>query len=263
MLLLLVIVGRGLANQQKLSNAAGFLRSGWGGADGLQDDQNGHRKRARWARAYDWSVSQPSRYVLVICILSEWFALESARMAADIPGATQDYSTRPPATRPARAPGIRSRPPAAIAFAARAVLALVALAGMLLLVVSTFSTVVEIRVLTTSDLVGQDTQISGRDLHGIALLLVAGIAALMLLGALRGARPAALALAATGLVALGLIAGLDVPELDDPGRVALLYEDVSAGPAAGLYYEALGGAALLLAGGGLFALNGGRARRGS
>jgi len=76
-----------------------------------------------------------------------------------------------------------------------------------------------------------------------------------------GARPAALALAATGLVALGLIAGLDVPELDDPGRVALLYEDVSAGPAAGLYYEALGGAALLLAGGGLFALNGGRARR--
>jgi len=47
--------------------------------------------------------------------------------------------------------------------------------GAFLLVLSTFTTVVEIRVLTTSALAGQDTQISGGELHGIALLLVAAL----------------------------------------------------------------------------------------
>ncbi len=172
-------------------------------------------------------------------------------MAAETPGATLDYSTRVPAP---RAAGARSVGSLTIASALRALLALVALAGAILLVASTFATVVEIRVLTTSDIVGQDTQRSGGDLHGIALLPVAAFGALMLAGAVRGARPAMLALAATGLVALGLVAALDVPELHDAGRVALLYEDVSAGPAPGFAYEVAGGAALLLAGGGLFAL---------
>jgi hypothetical protein len=52
-----------------------------------------------------------------------------------------------------------------------------------MLVVSTWTTVVEIRVLTTSDLTGQDTSITGGDLHGIALVLVALFALVMLAGA--------------------------------------------------------------------------------
>ncbi|MCW3012077.1 MAG: hypothetical protein JWO90_2481 [Solirubrobacterales bacterium] len=193
----------------------------------------------------DWDLSRPSRYVPVICILSQWFALESARMSADIPGATHDYSTSPAGSRAPRG----TRPGAvAGAGALRAVLAAAGLAGVVLLVVSTFTTVVEVRVLTTSDLAAQDSSITGQDLHGIALLLVGLFGLAMLAGALRGARPAMLALAATGLLALGLVVGLDVPELDSTGQLAEFYEDVSAGAAVGFYLETLGAVLLLLTG---------------
>jgi hypothetical protein len=152
-------------------------------------------------------------------------------MDADASGATQDYSS-----------------------ALRVLTALLAVTGAFLLVLSTFTTVVEIRVLTTSDLEGQDTQIFGGDLHGIALVVVALAAVVVLTGALRGVRPAMIALAATGLLALGLVVGLDVPELDNAGRVGRLYEDVSAGASTGFSYEVVGGVLLLLAGGGLLAL---------
>ena len=86
--------------------------------------------------------------------------------------------------------------------------------------------------------------------------MVALAAVMVLAWALRGVRPAIIALAATGLLALGLVVGLDVPELDNAGRVGRLYEDVSAGASTGFSYEVVGGALLLLAGGGLFALRG-------
>lgn len=178
-------------------------------------------------------------------------------MDADASRATQDYSSRATAIRVPQAPGTRSRPPLS---SVRVLLALIALTGAFLLVLSTFTTIVEIRVLTTSDLAGQDTQISGRDLHGIALILVALVALVMLAGALRGARPAMAALAATGLLAIGLVVGFDVPELDNAGPVAQLYENVSAGAARGFYYETLGGVLLLLAGGGLWLVGAGRER---
>lgn len=172
-------------------------------------------------------------------------------MTADTSGATQDYSTRPRAARARREPSAGVGPGVV---ALRAALALAGLAGVVLLVVSTFTTVVQIRVLTTSALVTQDTEVSGSDLHGIALVLVALFALVMLAGALRGARPAQLALAATGVVALGLIVGLDVPELDNTGQVAEFYEDVSAGAASGFYLETLGAVLVLLSGGLLFVL---------
>jgi hypothetical protein len=127
--------------------------------------------------------------------------------------------------------------------------------GAFLLVLSTFTTVVEIRVLTTSDLAGQDTRISGGELHGIALIMVAVVALVMLAGALRGVRPAITGLAATRLLALGLVIGLDVPELDNAGSVAQLYENVSAGASTGFSYELIGAALLVLAGGGLLVLS--------
>ena len=162
-------------------------------------------------------------------------------MTADASGATQDYSSRSGADRAARdgVPWV---------LGLRLALAAAGLLGVVLLAVSTWTTVVRIRVLTTSDLTGQDTSITGGDLHGIALVLVALFGLVMLAGALRGARPAMFALAATGLLALGLIVGLDVPELDNPGQVADFYEDVSAGAASGFYLETAGAVLLLAAG---------------
>jgi len=147
--------------------------------------------------------------------------------------------------------------------AVRALFALIAVTGAFLLVLSTFTTVVEIRVLTTSELAGQDTQISGGDLHGIVLVLVAGVALVALAGALRGARPAMIALATTGGSALAVVSVLDVPKLDDTGEIALLYENVSASASTGLYHETVGGALLLVAGVGFLVLRGARRSRGS
>lgn len=169
-------------------------------------------------------------------------------MTADASGATHDYSSRP---RGARGPESPSQRAVRSALALRAILGVAGLTGAVLLVVSTFTPVVEIMVLTTSDIAGQDTSITGGDLHGVALVLVALFGLVMLAGALRGARPAMAALAATGLLALGLIVGLDVPELDNTGQLARLYEDVSAGAGPGFFLETAGAVLLLLAGGGL------------
>lgn len=212
----------------------------------------GHPDGPDRIRTNGWSVPRPSRYVPAFCVLSQEFALESAQMTADTSGATDDYSSAPGAATSSR-DRARSAVPSVLAL--RGLLTLMGLAGAVLLVLSTFITVAEIRVLTTSELVSQDTRISGGELHGIALVLVALFAVVMLAGTWRGAQPAMLALAATGLLALGLIVGLDVPELDNTGQVAQFYEDVSAGAASGFYLETLGAVLLLLAGGGLFLLS--------
>ncbi len=174
-------------------------------------------------------------------------------MDADASGATHDYSSRSASIEAPQTPGIRSRPAVS---RIGALLALVAVTGAFLLVLATFTTVVQIRVLTTSDLAGQDTEISGGELHGIALVVVALVALVMLAGALRGVRPAMMALAATGLLGLGVVIGLDAPELDNAGPVARLYENVSAGASTGFYCETVGGVLIMLAGGGLLVLRG-------
>jgi len=128
-------------------------------------------------------------------------------------------------------------------------------AGVVCLVLATFTTVIEIKVGTTTRLPGRDTHLSGWDRHGPALLIVAAFSAAMVAGALRGARPAAIALAVLGLVALGIAVVGDVPDLNETGFIGEVYEDAAAGPSAGFYLETLGGA-LLLAGGALLALAG-------
>ena len=128
-------------------------------------------------------------------------------------------------------------------------------AGVVCLVLATFTTVIEIKVGTTTRLPGRDTHLSGWDRHGPALLIVAAFSAAMVAGALRGARPAAIALAVLGLVALGIALIGDVPNLNETGFIGEVYEDAAAGPSAGFYLETLGGA-LLLAGGALLALAG-------
>jgi hypothetical protein len=132
-------------------------------------------------------------------------------------------------------------------------LCVAAAAGVACLVLATFTTVIEIKVGTTTRLPGRDTHLSGWDRHGPALLIVAAFAAAMVAGALRGARPAMIALAVLGLVALGIAVVGDVPDLNETGFIGEVYEDAAAGPSAGFYLETLGGV-LLLASGAILAL---------
>jgi hypothetical protein len=129
----------------------------------------------------------------------------------------------------------------------------VAFAGVICLLLATFTTIIQIQVGTTTKIPGHDTELSGWDRHGPALLIVAGFAALMIAGALRGARPAMIALAALGLVALLIAVVVDVPDLHKTGFVGEVYEGAAAGPKIGFYLETLG-AVLLLASGVLMML---------
>ena len=132
-----------------------------------------------------------------------------------------------------------------------------AAAGVICLLLATFTTVIEFQVGTTTRLPGRDTHLSGWDRHGPALLIVAVFAAAMVAGALRGARPGMVALGVLGLVALVIAVAGDVPDLNETGFIGEVYEDAAAGPEAGFYLETLGGV-LLLASGGLLAATGDR-----
>ena len=144
------------------------------------------------------------------------------------------------------------RPSTSSVRALRIGLSAAAAAGAVCLVLATFTTVIEIKVGTTTRLPGRDTHLSGWDRHGPALIIVAVFAAAMVAGALRGARPAMIALAVLGLVVLAIAVVGDVPDLNETGFIGEVYEDAAAGPSAGFYLETLGGV-LLLAGGGLLA----------
>jgi hypothetical protein len=144
-----------------------------------------------------------------------------------------------------------SRPAIGRANGLRAGLLVAAIAGAGALVAATLTTVIRITVGTTTRLASLDTELSGWDRHGPALLVVAGFSLVMLVGALRGARPAMVAVAACGAVALVIALAFDAPHLDDTGQVGQLYSDARAGPEVGFWLEVGGGALLALAGGAL------------
>src|SRR5215210_2843846 len=78
-----------------------------------------------------------------------------------------------------------------------------AAAGAALLLASTPATVLEVAVAGSTKVAdGADLSHSGWERHGPALVLLAVLALLLCVGAVRGARPAAVALAACGLAAL-------------------------------------------------------------
>jgi hypothetical protein len=137
------------------------------------------------------------------------------------------------------------------------VLAIAALAGVVCLVVATFSTVIEITVGTTSNIAGHDTELSGYDRHSVALLLIGLFALVMAGGGLRGARPAMAAIAVSGIAVLLIALVGDLPDVHKTGVIGELYDNARANPRLGYYLETLGGALLLLAGGGLLLLGGG------
>ena len=134
--------------------------------------------------------------------------------------------------------------------AVRAGLLVAGLAGVAALVAAAFATVIRITVGATTRLASLDTELSGWDRHGPALLVIAGFALVMLFGAVtRGARPAFVALMVCGAAALAITLASDAPHLDDTGQVGRLYADASAGPELGFWLELAGG--LLLVGAGL------------
>jgi len=140
----------------------------------------------------------------------------------------------------------------------RIALLVAAVAGGVCLIIATFSTIIEITVGTTSKIADRDTELSGWDRHSFALLLIAGFALVMTVGAWRGARPAMAALAVAGIAALLIALIGDLPDVHKTGVIGELYDNAHANPKTGYYLETLGGVLLLLAGGGLLLLGGGR-----
>jgi hypothetical protein len=135
-------------------------------------------------------------------------------------------------------------------------LAGVAAIGVACLLLATFATVIEIKVGTTTRVPDHDTHLSGWDRHGPALLILALFAAAMIVGAVRGARPAMAAVGALGLAALLIAIVGDVPDLHATGFIGEVYEDAVAGPKAGFYLETLGAVLLLASGVLMFVLAG-------
>jgi hypothetical protein len=87
--------------------------------------------------------------------------------------------------------------------------------------------------------------------HAFAMLLLGLAGVPMLLGALRGARPAMWALAGIGIVVLLVALTVDLSAARESGtlRESVSYEDAKAEPAVGFFVETLAGVLLLLAGG--------------
>jgi hypothetical protein len=131
----------------------------------------------------------------------------------------------------------------------RLVLALLGLAGAVLLLVASFATVIEITVGTTSKVVDADTAQSGWDRHGPALVLLGLLAVFLLFAGLRGARVAFVGLVVAGVAALAIAWAWDRPHVHDTGSVGDVYAEATADPGTGYYLETLGGALVLLAGG--------------
>jgi hypothetical protein len=140
------------------------------------------------------------------------------------------------------------RSPLPTVLALRAALAVAGLAGALLLIVATFTAIIEITVATSTRGVDFDAAQSGWDRHGPALIVLAVLAVWLLVGALRGTRIAMTGLALTGLVTLAIAVHWDRSHVHDTGSVGEVYTEATANPGTGYYLETLGGALLLFSG---------------
>jgi hypothetical protein len=143
----------------------------------------------------------------------------------------------------------------------RLILTVAGVLGAAALALSAFTNIIEIKVLTTSSLVKppRDLAQTGWDRHSVAPLVLAGFALVMIAGAVaRGARPAIMSIAAIGIAALAIGILSDARHIHDTGQIGDLYEDARADASTGFYLETLGGALLLICGGGLLVLSGAR-----
>jgi len=146
------------------------------------------------------------------------------------------------------------RSPLPTVLALRVALAACGLAGAVLLLVASFTTIIGITVGGTAKALHVDTGQSGWERHGPALVLLAVLAVWLLAMALRRSRVAMVGLLLTGVVALAIAWHWDRPHVHDTGSVGDIYASATADPGTGYYLETLGGALLLLAGGALLVL---------
>lgn len=130
---------------------------------------------------------------------------------------------------------------------ARRAAAALALGGMVLLAIAEFTTVLEV---TVGSLEVVRRSATGGENHGYALLVVAAVAALMAVAALRGARPPALALVALGLAGLVIALAVDLPDTRGSGGLpeSLAYEQARARAGPALVLELTGSLLLVAAG---------------
>src|SRR4051794_39434575 len=156
-------------------------------------------------------------------------------MSAAGRGAADDYSKAGPVSSAPRGP----------LGALGSVAAGLGLAGAILAIVAWFSVVIKIQVLTVTP-----ATFTGSDRSGIALLLLAAFALLMVIGAARGSRPAMAALALVGLAVLLIAVLVDLPHLNDTGVWPLhdSYEDAQASAGSGYYLETAAGVLMLISG---------------
>jgi hypothetical protein len=139
---------------------------------------------------------------------------------------------------------------------ARVLLLLAGAAGAVALIVADLSTLYQVKVGPVVL-----ARVAGHDQHDFALLLLGLAAVPMLLGALRGALPAMLAVAAIGLGAT--IAGPigDRHDVGSAGSIGDAYAGATANAASGYRAETAGAVLLLLCGGGLTLLEARGGRR--
>jgi hypothetical protein len=132
---------------------------------------------------------------------------------------------------------------------------ILALAGAILMVVSEFSTLRTVKVLTAScsDLADPSLRGScvthGGEEHAYALVLLGVVAALMAWGAVSGrSRPAAFALIAIGAAVVAIALITDVPDIHKTGVLGDRFDSAHAEAGPGLWMEIAGGGLVLAAG---------------
>ena len=119
-------------------------------------------------------------------------------------------------------------------------------AGAALLVAAEFSTLYDVRVVTTIP-AGASYSTGGH--HGYAQLVIAAAVVVMAIGAaLGGSRPAAVAVLVLGAVSLAIALAIDLPVTDDTGLFGQTYDEARAEAAAGLKLELAGACCILLGG---------------
>ncbi len=120
----------------------------------------------------------------------------------------------------------------------------VLLVGALLLIVAEFMTLYEIRAVTAVP-AGGTKSVGGH--HAYALLIVGVVLVPMAFGAVRGgSRPAAIAVLVLALVAAGIVAFVDLPDLNETGLIGRTYDEAQARPRAGFFVESQGATLLLV-----------------
>jgi hypothetical protein len=132
---------------------------------------------------------------------------------------------------------------------------LLGLTAAVLMIVSEFTTLRSVKVVTAScsDLADPSLRDScvthGGEEHAYALVLLGLVTALMAWGAALGrSRPAGLALVAIGIAVVAIALLTDVPDIHKTGVLGERFDSAHAQAGPGLYLEIAGGALALAAG---------------